>query len=138
MEKADMGKKVFENAAARVPIKLLDAVIVIGISVMAILIPLLSLNGSFTIRFESNGGSYVEPQYLKFGDRIECPEVPEREGYVFCGWFYDVEGNRVFDFDSAEANSSITLFAKWEMEVAAMCGVGDAYLAVWTGEDLFC
>ena len=37
-----MSKKVFENASERIPIWLLDAIIIIGISAMAILIPMMS------------------------------------------------------------------------------------------------
>lgn len=111
-----MGKKVFESAVSHIPIKLLDTVIIIGILAMALLIPILSANGGFTVSFEANGGSYVEPQYLRYGESIECPEEPTREEYLFCGWFYDAEGNRAFDFENAEAKGNITLYAVWREE----------------------
>lgn len=106
-------KKVFDGALPRVSVKLLDALIAIGIAAMAVLIPILSAKGGFTVEFDANGGSYVEPLRLRYGESIEEPEAPVREDYEFAGWAYDAEGRKRFDFDGAEAVGDITLFAVW-------------------------
>ena len=106
-------KNVFTTAATRIPIKILDMVIIIGIVAMAALIPILSMKGGFTVSFDSVGGSTVESQRLRYGDQIAEPETPTRENYVFDGWYYDAEGKREFDFETSCAQSSMTLFAVW-------------------------
>ena len=46
----------------------------------------------FTITFNSNGGSAVEPIVAVAGEWVEGPEDPERTGYGFAGWYTnDVE-----------------------------------------------
>ena len=106
-------KNVFATAATRIPIKVLDAVIIIGIVAMAVLIPILSMSGGFTVSFDSVGGSIVESQRLRYGDQICEPEAPTRENYVFDGWYYDSEGKHEFDFETSSAQGSMTLFAVW-------------------------
>ena len=49
------------------------------------------VNGSFTVNtytltFNSNGGSEVAPIVLDYGSAITAPADPTREGYTFAGW----------------------------------------------------
>jgi hypothetical protein len=39
----------------------------------------------FTIRFDSNGGSFVDDLEIQSGERPELP-IPEKEGFEFAGW----------------------------------------------------
>ena len=109
-------RSVFTSTASKIPIKLLDLIIVIGIAAMAILIPLLSARGGFTIKFDSLGGTAVPSQKLRYGDAVSEPIDPTRENYVFDGWCYDIEGKYKFDFQSSAADSSLTLYASWTEE----------------------
>ena len=104
---------VFSSAASHIPIKLLDVMIIVGILAMALLIPFLSAKGGFTITFDSTGGTEVSSQKLRYGDAVAEPEAPTRENYVFDGWYYDSEGKHRFDFENAQAEKSLTLFAMW-------------------------
>lgn len=66
----------------------------------------------YTVSFDSNGGTEVAPVQLKKGDAFELPAPPQREGYVFGGWY---TGN---DFvtewrSTMVVNESFTLFARW-------------------------
>lgn len=106
-------KSVFESAASKIPIKLLDIIIVLGILAMALLIPFLSSKGGFTVKFDSLGGTSVPSQKLRYGDTVAEPSEPTRENYVFDGWYYDTEGKYKFDFQNSTADSSITLYALW-------------------------
>ena len=105
--------KIYGKTASRVSVKLLDIVIIIGIAAMAVLIPYLSAKGGFTVSFDSLGGTAVEAQRVRYGDAIEMPEAPTREDYTFEGWYYDKDGKRAVDFDTATAERSTTLYAKW-------------------------
>ena len=72
-----------------------------------------SARTSFTITFDSQGGSAVAPIEARAGEPIVAPTVPTREGYTFGGWYSTAEctGNRhVF---SVMGDTSITLYAKW-------------------------
>lgn len=68
---------------------------------------------TFTVTFESNGGSAVEDQTVLEGDKVERPEDPTKEGYTFGGWYVDEELTTEYDFDVAVVED-ITLYAKWE------------------------
>lgn len=65
-----------------------------------------------TVRFESNGGSSVEPQTIKYGELLTEPDKPTREGYTFVGWYLDDKCKYVYnfqDYDSHRANEVSTL-----------------------------
>lgn len=61
------------------------------------------------IHFNSDGGSYVAPQFVT-GNTIQ-PVDPARPGFLFKGW-YEESGNR-FTFGN-QLTSNITLTARWE------------------------
>lgn len=62
-----------------------------------------------TISFDDLFGS-VETVTVKYGDGCPLPRTPQREGYVFLGWYKD-DGSA---FSSAEpVTSDMTVYAKW-------------------------
>ena len=67
-----------------------------------------------TVTFDSNGGSAVEPLTVISGTRIEKPEDPTRDGYVFGGWARSEQDDDLFDFDTDYVIWDITLTAVWE------------------------
>ena len=46
-------------------------------------------NGTFTVTFDSNGGSEVPSQKVEAGGTVTMPDAPTKDGYVFAGWFTD-------------------------------------------------
>ena len=46
------------------------------------------------------------------GDKVERPEDPVLEGFVFGGWFTDKDFTEEYDFDKS-VEASFTLYAKW-------------------------
>ncbi len=52
---------------------------------------------------------------LEYGETVERPEDPSREGYVFAGWYKDNKLTAAYDFDTP-VTSDLVLFAKWEYE----------------------
>ena len=107
-----MGKNIYSRV--RVSVAFLDAFIVVGLLLLAVTIVALSLTGGFDISFDSLGGSTVESQRLRYGEVIEEPRPPTREGYAFAGWYEDVSFTEKVDFSSAVATSSKTVYARWE------------------------
>lgn len=65
----------------------------------------------FTVTFNSDGGTAIAPQTVKKGSLATRPADPQKEGYLFLGWFIS---DILYDF-SSPVNSNITLIAKWEL-----------------------
>lgn len=65
---------------------------------------------TYTVRFNTAGGSSVPEQAIDHGQKITEPAAPTREGYTFTGWLLD---GRPFDF-STPITGDITLTAGWE------------------------
>lgn len=66
---------------------------------------------SYEVIFNSDGGSAVDTQIVKYGEKAVKPEDPTMKGYNFLGWF-DKDGNP-FDFDT-EITHKTELKAQWE------------------------
>ena len=67
---------------------------------------------SFTLKFETLGGSEIEDITVQEGSILEDVPVPEKEGYLFTSWYYH---NKEFDF-SKEISSNMTFVAKYEKD----------------------
>lgn len=67
---------------------------------------------TYSVTFNTNGGSYISGQTVESGKTIVKPNNPTRQGYVFKGWYSDVNLENVYDFSSA-VTGNITLYAKW-------------------------
>ena len=67
---------------------------------------------AYTVSFNTNGGSTIESQSVKSGEKAKSPEPPEMEGYTFDGWYSDDALTEKFDF-AEKITKNITLYAKW-------------------------
>jgi len=68
----------------------------------------------FTITFESNGGTPVADMYIVDGESFIQPPDPEKDGYIFSGWYIDdITFENAYDF-SDPVTANITLYANWE------------------------
>ena len=52
---------------------------------------------SYTVTFDSNGGSSVAKQTVVSGKYAKEPAAPTKSGYIVSGWYY---GNTRWDFHS--------------------------------------
>ncbi|MDR2957745.1 MAG: InlB B-repeat-containing protein, partial [Coriobacteriales bacterium] len=69
---------------------------------------------SYTVTFDSQGGSPVDPILdIPEGSTVSKPVDPEKTGFDFNGWFTEPESINEWDFANDTVNDSITLFAKW-------------------------
>lgn len=66
----------------------------------------------FTVRFESNGGSDVPTQSIKENEQVHVPDIPEKEGYTFAGWFLNQDFTEEYDFEN-KVISNLVLYARW-------------------------
>ena len=68
---------------------------------------------SYTVTFDSKGGTYVEPIVMASGGYASAPDpAPTRQGYTFAGW-YEHGASTEFDFVTTPIISDITLEAHW-------------------------
>ena len=72
----------------------------------------LELEFDWTVVFDSDGGSAVDSQQVKNGERLVRPEDPTKEDYRFIGWFED---DYEWDFDTDTVEGNILLIARWEL-----------------------
>ena len=68
---------------------------------------------SYTVTFDSNGGSAVKAQAVRNGAKASKPASPTKSGYAFKGWYSDKSLTKAYDFNST-VKSNLTLYAKWE------------------------
>ncbi len=84
--------------------------IIVGVVVLAIIIVLVVLfNTKNEVEFNTNGGSEVTSQKIKFMNSASRPSDPTREGYVFDNWYYNGE---VFNFDT-KVTKGMVIEARW-------------------------
>ena len=71
------------------------------------------LSTDCTVKFETNGGTPLEPVQAIYGETIARPADPVREGKVLVGWFKDIHLTEEWDFATDTVNGNMTLYAKW-------------------------
>ncbi|MFD2330820.1 InlB B-repeat-containing protein [Cohnella sp. GCM10020058] len=67
---------------------------------------------TYTVSFNSNGGSAVDSQPVNHNGTATKPADPTRSGYAFGGWYGDSGLTTLFDFASP-ITADTTLYAKW-------------------------
>ena len=73
--------------------------------------------GMNSVSFDTNGGTFIEPQDVEAYSRVQKPQDPEKEGYTFAGWYTDPQLTNEFDFETVlGTNMFFTLYAKWAKE----------------------
>lgn len=119
-----------------------------GITYISTTTTALSTDG-VSVHFESNGGSNVDTQTVKSGEKATRPSNPTKANYTFVNW-YTKDGSNddwgdVFDFDNT-ISESITLYAKWTenakynvtyyVDGVQLTNVDAKYTSVYTGSSL--
>ena len=68
---------------------------------------------TYTVTFDSQGGSKVDSQTVSHGGTVTEPTAPTYEGYTFGGWYTEAGCTTEYDFTTA-VTESLTLYAKWK------------------------
>ena len=98
----------------KISVKALDCVIVACILVILAVVALEMRNPGFTISFDSKGGTDVPAQNQMYGEMLEVPEPPTREGYEFTGWYVDASCDILWNVEERPIETDMTLYAGWE------------------------
>ena len=88
---------------------------------------------NYTVTFDTNGGSAVEPQTVKQGGRVQKPAAnPTKSGYTFAGWYADAALKDSYDFAMA-VERDLTIFAKWNQNADPTPSRDDDHEPLYTG-----
>jgi len=88
---------------------------------------------TYTVSFESNGGSTVEEKSVTVGDVYGELPTPSKENYAFGGWHSDSEfTTQVTSSSIVEINGNHTLYAKWTVNEYTVTLDGGATTTVGT------
>ena len=72
-------------------------------------------SGSYTVTFDSDGGTEIDAQIVEAGNTATQPGDPQKDGNLFIGWYPESGFSFAYDFDTP-VNKDITLHAKWYVE----------------------
>ena len=98
----------------KISVKTLDKIIVFGIAAIVALVLYGVANNGYVITFDSKGGTDVPAQNQMYGEKLDLPEPPTREGYQFTGWFTDSACGELWDMENRTIETDMTLYAGWE------------------------
>lgn len=73
----------------------------------------LIVSSECVVHFETNGGTSLDDVRVPYGEMLERPEDPTREGYSIEGWYSDIDLTEAWDFNAMPVESNMTLYAKW-------------------------
>jgi len=74
---------------------------------------------SFAVTFDSNGGTAINSFDVDAGELLIEPSPPQKDDYVFDGWFVDQFHTQRYDF-SLPVYSTLKLYAKWVVDEIAV------------------
>ena len=98
----------------KVSVQTLDKIIIGGILAIVLILGYGIINNGYTVTFDSKGGTDVVSQEKMYGDHVDLPDPPTREGYVFTGWYAEENCVNVWDMENYIVNDNLTLYAGWE------------------------
>ncbi len=87
-----------------------------------------TLNAGYAVSFDTDGGSKVDSQTVKVGEKASRPASdPAWIGHVFGGWYADAARTKIYDFENASVNGPTTVYAKWieDTEAPVIAGIED-------------
>ena len=68
---------------------------------------------TYTVTFETSGGSAVDPVTVDAGSTVTKPADPTKSGHNFGGWYKDSTLQTPWDFANGTVTADTTLYAKW-------------------------
>ena len=98
----------------KISVKALDWIIGACIAVILLVVAIEMRDPGFTVRFDSKGGTDVPAQTQMYGEYLEIPEPPTREGYRFEGWYVDETCEILWNTVERTIETDMTLYAGWE------------------------
>ena len=112
-EKMEEIKQVEEKKKKKIELDK-KTIIIIALVLLVLLLVILFLifgtNGSYTITFDTNGGTEITAIEVKNNEIVKLPEAPKKDGHKFVGWTN--EDGKVIT-KGTKVTEDITLKAEW-------------------------
>lgn len=96
---------------------------------------------TYTVLFETNGGSPIAAKTIADGEKLPMVETPTKKDFVFAGWYKEPAFQAAWNFETEIVTENITLYAKWDVnspmpptDLQTMPGDGEVNLS-WTASD---
>lgn len=86
---------------------ILGVVVFITVSIIAYC---LLYGNQYTVKFDTNGGTEIEQQVVRVGDKVVEPKEPVKEGYEFVEWQLD---GKKYNFET-KVKRNMVLTASWQ------------------------
>ena len=97
-----------------VSVKTLNIVIIACVLLIIVLVAMDLRDPGLTVSFDSLGGSDVASQQQMYGELLQLPDPPSREGYTFTGWYKDYACFEPWNDTADTIQSDMTLYAGWQ------------------------
>lgn len=91
-------------------ILIISLILIILLLLFVVLYLLFGIEKSFTITFDTNGGTEIQNIEVKNNEVVKLPEEPKKEGYTFVGWT-NKDGDVITK--GTKVTEDITLRAEW-------------------------
>lgn len=98
----------------KISVKSLDRIIAACIVVILIVVFLELRDPGLSVTFDSKGGTDVPSQTQMYGELLDVPQPPTREGYVFTGWYTDPACQEQWDVETRTIETDLDLYAGWQ------------------------
>jgi uncharacterized repeat protein (TIGR02543 family) len=72
---------------------------------------------SYTVTFNSQGGTSVTSKTTNYNTTIISPTAPTKTGYIFGGWYKESSCMNAWSFSTDVVTTNTTLYAKWSCSV---------------------
>lgn len=76
--------------------------------------------GEFLVYLDLGDGEEPKKHLMKEPGIIPEPQEPEREGYLFDGWYSNKKLTKEWDFSKDEATKEMTIYAKWVQDTSSI------------------
>lgn len=96
--------------------KIIMASALAAVLIVAVVLALVLTLETYTVTFETNGGSKMESiTGIKKDSKLTRPANPTKLDYVLEGWYTDAELTKLWLFDMNKVTGNLKLYAKWKI-----------------------
>lgn len=74
---------------------------------------------TYTVKFDTNGGTTVQNQTVVVNSLVTEPLSPVRTGYTFAGWYADKDYDERWMFEEDTITGNTTLYGKWSQNITS-------------------
>lgn len=110
--------------------------IIIFVCIILLLLPVVVFADdaeTYTVSFNSMGGTEAGDAQAQPGELISRPEAPVFPGHMLTGWYREEECINEWNFETDTVTSDITLFAQWKDLYTISASPADASMGDVTG-----